>query len=165
MKFHIAKDLTAMEILKLLQEYTKSNIEKIKINNEKAEKLKSDGKIAHQGAKIMKQYYINNGILYKQNNLYIELHTRLLCFIKSLKVSMDETASEDIEEKKDIETLEYNFNDYFDLTTQGLISYNEQHPYYNNKVFRQNLVDFYAEKEDYEKCAILLSNNYTIIFN
>jgi len=49
-----------------------------------------------------------------------------------------------------------NFDVCFDNTVYNRLSFNTKHPFFHNKNFREKLLKYYTEKEEYEKCAELV---------
>jgi hypothetical protein len=41
----------------------------------------------------------------------------------------------------------------FKLTVDKVIQFDQQHPFYDNEEFRNELLNYYTEQEDYEMCA------------
>ena len=44
----------------------------------------------------------------------------------------------------------------FNQTITGILKFDLQHPHFNNPKFFNDLLKYYQEKEDYEKCQELL---------
>jgi hypothetical protein len=162
MKFIKAQGMSALEILKLLQDMTRKNIKVMKSNNEEADKLSKEDNISSQHVVNLKYYYSKNKQLFKQNNLYIELHTRLLCFLKSLDDNYDVEITSDLTElifQNNKLQDEIDFDDCLNRTKMGLIEFNEQHPFFKDNKFLKELVKFYTVNEDYEKCISLMNRD------
>ncbi|NJK87000.1 MAG: hypothetical protein HC906_14515 [Bacteroidales bacterium] len=84
MKFDDAKKLSIQQILEYIQLIARENTLKIKNNNEKAEKLNLSGVDVKLTDDLIKKYYAQNNQLIRQNNEFLELHSRLLNFLKSI---------------------------------------------------------------------------------
>jgi len=163
MKFEKAKKLSALEILKLLQKLTKNNLSTMKYNNGIANKLSINLNSPEQQTDLIKQCFNANNQLFKQNREHLELHTKLLYFLKSLDKDLDSQIEniENITPEKFsiINQWKNEFEEYFIKTTEGRFNYDNHHPFFYNEKFRQKLIDYYSKAEEYEICADLVKKN------
>lgn len=163
MKFEKAKKLSALEILKLLQKLTKNNLSTMKFNNGIADKLSINLNGSEQQTDMVKQCFNANNQLFKQNREYLELHNKLLYFLKSL----DKDLNSQVENIQNITPGKFSiinqgkneFEEYFIKTTEGKYNYDNHHPFFYNERFRQKLIDHYSKAEEYERCADLVKKN------
>jgi len=62
-------------------------------------------------------------------------------------------SEENLSERKDVQELTR--EDYFHLTANKGIVYDEQHPYYSDIEFLNDLMQYFIDAEDYEMCSKL----------
>jgi hypothetical protein len=55
----------------------------------------------------------------------------------------------------DNKIIEIKKEDYLDLTISGAVDFDKQHPFFNDKDFFSELLNYYSEIEDYETCSKL----------
>lgn len=51
----------------------------------------------------------------------------------------------------------------FQLTISGAIHYNELNPYFKDDDFYNDLLSYFIEKEDYEKCKLIKKSRFDVI--
>ena len=161
MKFEKAKNLTALEVLELLQHMTRTNCLKMKQNNDRVQEL-NDAAHVKENLHRVNRFNKHTRMLISENNQYIELHTRLLCFLKSLNNKADLQIAKLFSDpliKNAAECNTADFDDSFDRTVDGTLQYDEDHPFYSDATFRQKLLAFYLDREEYEKCAEIMDNS------
>ena len=94
----------------------------------------------------------NNQALKLQKSIieYLETyHKELSQFPEAIKVT---NSSKSIEVNT---TIEIKREDYFELTVNKSIEYNNLHPYFNDEEFSKELMNYFIKIEDYEMCARL----------
>lgn len=163
MKFDEIKRMSAWEILKLLQKKTRRNANLIKENSRMIKSvLKGEVELISGRFNIAEVQSKTNELI-KENGEYLKLHNQLLTFMRSMQVSTEseeikEFASEfEMDEPKQVNVKD-SFDEMFDKTVLGSVEYNENHPYYDSDKFRDRLLKYYTEHEEYEKCALLVKN-------
>jgi len=53
----------------------------------------------------------------------------------------------------------HSYDEMFEMTINGKVSYDKNHPYYNEKLFVDRLMQYYIKTERYEKCIELKNAN------
>jgi hypothetical protein len=142
-------NLRLHELLKLLQYFTLENAKKIKSNLDLLNSYDYETK-----KREMSNIFRKNNELTKISVGYIDLHNKIFSFINQLRdiIISDIDLINFLAEN---EELKYNRDKYFKLTITDVISYNEEHPFFNDESFRQNLIEYYTKNENYEKCSEL----------
>ena len=85
--------------------------------------------------------------------LYVEGITSLHCHKQKAKLKVIDSSPEYYNDP-DI--------DYFELTINGCIPFDEEHPLYNNSDFFEQLLQHYQDVENYEMCGTLLKRKKAI---
>lgn len=161
MKFDEIKKMSAWEILKFLQKKTRRNANLIKENSQIIQSvLKGEVELDAGRYNIAKVQSENNELI-KENSEYLKLHNQLLSFMRSvqddvLQDGIVELESELKVEKPNKEPKEFTFDEMFEKTIAGLVEFNSDHPFYDSEEFRKQLLKYYTEHEEYEKCALLV---------
>ena len=62
----------------------------------------------------------------------------------------------DMKNKPEKNLIELTKEDYFDLTVNGAMEFDSNHPYFNDEVFYKELFEYFKDEELYEKCSELL---------
>ncbi len=57
---------------------------------------------------------------------------------------------------EDVDENQYDKKELFQLTIDNLLPFDDEHPCYDDDEFRNMLLNYYTEKEDYEMCANIL---------
>jgi hypothetical protein len=149
MKYNQSKDLKAIEIFKILQHLTLKNAMLIKSNNDIMNSC-TDLNELKKYADLTKE----NHELTRQNISYLELHNRLLIFIKSLK-DISLTDIDIVNIMSENEDITFDRDEFFNQTIHDVISFDEEHPFFNDEEFKKELIDYYTKNEEYEKCIKL----------
>ncbi len=145
-----ARNTSAFNILRQLQKLVKSNTARIRSNNRFIKKNIKNGTLDEMND-VLNRITFENKNLADENTQYMELHTRLLCFLKAISKKQDPNMINN-EQKPE----QYHIDDYLEKTVSGELKYNRHHPLYNNKQFRHMLIEYYSVLEEYEICAELL---------
>lgn len=162
MRFDEIKNKSAWEILKLLQKKTRQNAELIKENSNLIQlALKGEVEFTNGSYDVAIIQAENNKII-QENRDYLKLHNQLLGFLKNASKPEEHYTVRNLEEPEEekvnpkTKTLTFSIDEYFDQTINGLIEYDAKHPYYTSEDFRNRLLEYFTEKEEYEKCAYLV---------
>jgi len=164
-----------LEILKKRVQY---NL-KIINNNEKSVKdILKEPVSSDRSERLDEKFGINKKIL-EENNDSLKIQLSIIKFLEKYNKQFEEFEEilDQIEEKieehktetkekeennKDIanyEIKEITRDDYFDLTINKSIEYDEQHPYFDDKDFFEKLMAYFTDLEDYEMCAKLVASH------
>lgn len=162
MKFDEIKKLTAWEILKLLQKKTRKNANLIKENSQIIQSVLK-GEIALESGRFnIAEVQDKNNELIKENSEYLKLHNQLLSFMRGVQQTDDvpylENEQEDAVAKDSIPENKIETEDeLFEKTILGQIEFNAKHPFFKSVEFKNRLLSYYTEREEYERCAVLVN--------
>jgi len=126
----------------LLTEKVKENLTKIR-NNQKVIRDLLKQKTFTETKKLEKKFSTNKSLL-DENFEFINIQLTICNFLeKNIKASSfgnNTTAN-----------LLKDINDCFELTIDGFIIYNSEHPFYSDDKFFNNLLNYHQKLENYEK--------------
>lgn len=137
--------------IELLKEKVKSNLLEIQNNQKEIRSLLKQPVSAERSAELEEKYSINK-ILLAENNDFINVQLTLTNFLEKYNTSdifeNEQSASQPCQCT--------NEKDCFELTINGVLPYNMQHPFFNDDNFFQKLLRYYQDIEDYENCSKLV---------
>jgi len=138
----------------LLKKRVKENLAAINQNQTRLNEMLNQPISAERTYYIEKNYALNKALL-AENNDFISLQLSLLNFLEKHK---DALTLKDEEESTEPGTISFLDNEeLLELTIQGKIGFEAGHPKYEDGVFFNKLLSYYASIEAYEKCNALLS--------
>jgi hypothetical protein len=134
----------------VLKKRVKNNLKAINANQKAIKDLLNLPNTPDKTAEF-ERYYGANKTLLQENNDYINIQLTLINFLEKYKGTavLDNTLPVvDIYSITDeVEVL--------DLTLRGVVTFNENHPKYNDDHFIDKLISHYETLEQYEKCQEL----------
>jgi hypothetical protein len=136
--------------IEVLKEKVKSNLLIIQNNQKEIRELLKQPVSSERSTQLEEKYALNK-VLLTENNDFINVQLTLTNFLEKYNNS-------DFFEKEMV-TAPCSFSsekECFELTVNGNIPYDTQHPYYNDDNFFQKLLNYYQEIEDYESCHRLV---------
>jgi len=136
--------------IEVLKEKVKSNLLIIQNNQKEIRNLLKQPVSAERSTQLEDKYGLNK-VLLAENNDFINVQLTLTNFLEKYNNS-------DIFEKEMVTAPSTfsNEKECFEMTVNGQIPYNTQHPYYNDDNFFHKLLNYYQEIEDYESCSKLV---------
>jgi hypothetical protein len=139
------------KILKILKDHVNQNNEEIQYNQDEINRIISDLK-ANLAEKDLEYKNALNKELLEENEDFIQLQLQISEFMEKYGHLFPADNTEEEEESFEInESLPY-----FRKTIEGEIDFGPEHPQYNNIRFFNELLRYYEEREDYEKCDQLI---------
>ncbi len=138
----------------LLKKKVKENLEIINKNQARINEMIRQPASAERTYHIEKSYAVNKALL-TENNDFISLQLALLNFLEKYKDSANLRDEEEVEEITPESML--NDDELFELTVQGKMKFDFAHPKFNDELFFNKLLSYYAAIEAYEKCNSLLT--------
>jgi hypothetical protein len=136
-------------ILEALREEVKQNLNTINRNKEAIKLLKEASNDTEELRLQIKTLYNTNKTLILVNDANLKLQYGINQFIANQQeVINSNTASMKIQLPKKNGKI-----DFFKLTVNGEIPFNEYHPKFNDEKFIQQLLDYYIKNEEYEECS------------
>jgi len=136
--------------IKSLKNRIKSNLDVINQNQVKIKEILKQSEKGQSGSEFDRHYEVNKGLLAENNDL-IKLQLTLINFLEKYRNTPV------LEEKLPVVDI-YSITDQeeiFDLTVKGVVEFDETHPLYDNVAFIDELMTYYRENEEYEKCQRL----------
>lgn len=144
-------------ILKQLLEQLKSrvhgNLEVVK-GNEKIIKEILQLPDSSRRTSLLQAKFQENSDLLNENLDYLELQIKLSSFTDKYSRTEAKKIEEELEEQ---EVIYSGDTDFFKETIEGRIKFNEKHPHYCDDEFLGQLINYYTDKEEYEKCQELMA--------
>lgn len=147
---------TIQKAIDLLKKRVKDNLEVINSNQTQLNEMLGQPFSVERTYQIEKNYASNKALLAENNDL-ISLQVNLVKFLEKYKdlISQWETESEELTEM-DLAVL-MDDDELFELTIQGKLGYENGHPKFNDELFFNRLLEYYASIEAYEKCDAILT--------
>jgi hypothetical protein len=137
----------------LLKKRVKENLEIINKNQTRINEMINQPPSAERTYHIEKNYALNKSLL-TENNDFISLQLSLLNFLEKYK---DSSTLKEEEETVDLNPSSFLDDDeLFELTVQGKLNFEFGHPKFNDDLFFNKLLSYFAAIEAYEKCNSLL---------
>ena len=136
----------------LLKLKVKSNLELINKNQVKIKEILKEPNSLKRTT-MFEEHYETNKSLLAQNNDFISIQLTLINFLEKYK---DSSILKDNPPVIEIESIK-NEKELFDLTVAGAITFDKNHPQYNNDSFFKRLLKHYQDIEAYEKCQALIN--------
>jgi len=137
----------------LLKKRVKENLEIINKNQTRINEMINQPPSAERTYHIEKNYALNKSLL-TENNDFISLQLSLLNFLEKYK---DSSTLQEEEETVDLNPSSFLDDDeLFELTVQGKLNFEFGHPKFNDDLFFNKLLSYFAAIEAYEKCNSLL---------
>jgi len=145
--------------IELLKAQVKENLNLIEQNQIKIRKIFEQNKAA--------ELVNNNTLIFTEiekvlndNKIFIDLQLNLIAFLEKNKSSF--SSNDEIELPSDLESeLPTEESVMFDMTIQGELIFDKDHPLFANEKFFEKLIRYYTSVENYEKCSeLLMARNY-----
>lgn len=146
MKDLIQKTITVLKLK------VKTNLELINKNQIKINEILREPTSTKRNEIFEKHYELNKSLL-AENNDFINIQLTLINFLEKYKSS---SVLENNQQKATV-TIVKNKEELFSLTINGTISFDPDHPLYNDNSFFNKLMDYYQSTEEYEKCQELMN--------
>ncbi|MBN2612045.1 MAG: hypothetical protein JXB00_10860 [Bacteroidales bacterium] len=146
MKDLIQKTIT---ILKL---HVKNNLEVINQNQSRIKEILQGPASNDRAVNFEKHYEVNKHLL-AENNDFINVQLTLINFLEKYKNSAILQESTVLADMTNIDDEE----EVFKLTVDGELPFDKNHPSYEDGSFFIRLLNFYQEREEYEKCHKLMN--------
>lgn len=149
------------KVAEVIKQRIRSNLDLIHQNEDKIKKILKEPVTSDRTSRLEKQFKINKELI-NENNSAIKLQKELVSYIEVLQngffLPQEQMQSPDqnkIESDHLKDSAKLKREDYFELTINKDITFDERHPYYDDPDFLNSLLDYYISVEDYEMCATL----------
>jgi len=142
-----------------LKSRVQNNLNVIHKNEKIVKKLLEEPVSNERSWKLEEKYYENKKLL-KENDESIRLQLQLTKFIDTYRNELEETEENQLNKTEVSKETQSPLTkeDIFNLTISKELQFNEDHPYFNDEEFFNELMDHFSNIEDYEMCSFLQKN-------
>lgn len=134
----------------MLREKVKENLTQIQNNQKEIRELLKQQVSVIRTEQLEKKYAINKSLL-AENNDFINVQLTLTNFLE--KYEETSLLGDSLGSKPAFKDI----NECFELTINGFLIYDMEHPYYSDLNFFNRLLNYYQQLENYEKCSELVN--------
>lgn len=138
------------KILRILKDHVRQNNLEINLNQEEISKLLSESDTSPKESDDLEYKRSLNRELLRENDDFMNMQLQITEFMEKYGHLISDPDA--IDEQEEEEAL----MPYFNQTIEGHIEYGPDHPQFYNPRFFNELLRYYQEKEDYEKCDQLV---------
>ena len=140
------------KVLRILKEHVKQNILEIQYNQDEINHILTENDSGLKSKELDYKYALNKELL-NENEDFIKMQLEVTEFMEKYGHLFTSVEEYGIEES---ELNENNKANFFNQTVSGILKFDPKHPQFHNPKFFMELLKYYQEKEDYEKCDELL---------
>ncbi len=165
--FKISNKLIIRVMIKQLREAIdtlklriQTNLSLIHNNEHKIKDLLKEPVTESRSEKLNKRFDYNKNLLQENSDsikLQKELNSYLEKYLSNSEFILESNKPLVHENVVNNDIRNISKDDYFDLTVSGAVEFNKQHPYFNDEVFLNDLLEYFTESEEYEKCSLLIN--------
>lgn len=147
-----------------MKEILQSTIEQLRIHvmknlelvreNEREIKDMLKEPVSPSRAQILSEKYDYSKKVLAENNDFINLQLSIINFIYKYKCVWDQ--EKELAVVSGIQMTSLSRDECFQLTIDSKLQFGPDHPFFNDENFFDNLLEFFKEREDYEKCDALV---------
>lgn len=149
----------AIDTLKLR---IKTNLSLIHNNEHKIREILDEPVTEIRSEKLKSRFSYNKRLLQENMDsikLQKELNSYLENYLKNSEIIVEnnKTVKSSLQENSNKDEVEnVSKEDYFDLTINGAIEFDNRHPYFNDEIFLNKLLEYFTETEEFEKCSLIV---------
>lgn len=145
------------QTIEQLRQHVLKNIGLIKANEKHIREVLT-WPVSGERTKELEESYKFSKTLLTENNDFINLQVTVMNFINKYKnvFEKEQQPVQVIVQSQQKEEAKLSREDYFKLTVENAIEFNNDHPYFNDEHFYDELLKYYEDIENYEMCAALL---------
>jgi hypothetical protein len=140
-----------IKLIESLKDRVVSNLQSVKLNEKIIKEMLSKPDSSERNFLLEVKFNENRRLL-AENLDFIEIRSKLTNLLEKYKNA--EFLKEDEVSKNEKENI--SIEDYFLVTIEGELEFNENHPYFHDDDFFAKLINYYSGKENYEKCQELM---------
>jgi len=126
--------------------------------NERVVRKLLEEPVSNERSRKLEIKYQENKKLLKENNDSIKLQLQLSKFIETYKNELEETEDSQMMTNQQEEEAPLTKEEIFNLTINKEIQFDENHPYFNDEEFFNDLMEYFTSVEDYEMCSFIMDN-------
>jgi hypothetical protein len=145
------------QTIEQLRQHVLKNISLIKANEKHIREVLT-WPVSSERTKELDESYNFSKTLLTENNEFINLQVTMMNFINKYKnvFEKEQQPVKVIAQSEQKEEAKLSREDYFKLTVDNAIEFNNDHPYFNDEPFYDELFKYYQDIENYEMCAVLM---------
>lgn len=145
------------QTIEQLRQHVLKNISLIKANEKHIREVLT-WPVSSERTRELDESYKFSKTLLTENNDFINLQVSVMNFINKHKsvFEQEQQPVKVVAQSEQKEEAKLSREDYFKLTVENAIEFNNGHPYFNDEHFYDELFKYYQDIENYEMCAILL---------
>jgi hypothetical protein len=153
--------------VELLKKQVKVNLEIIHKNEKLVKAMLNEPVSDGRSIRLENKYNINK-VMLSENAEAIKLQLSIVKFLEKygsitddegvLDEEVDEAGNlKEFSKTEESEKNKYSKDEYYIMTINDDIEFNNKHPYFSDNDFRKELLDYYIECEEYEKCKQIVN--------
>lgn len=136
-----------------LRSHVMKNLEMVRENENEIREMLQEPVSVVRASLLSEKYEYSKKVL-AENNDFINLQLSIINFIYKYKHIWEQ--EKELAVTSEIENVHLSREECFQLTIDSKMSFGPNHPFFNDENFFHNLLDFFQEQEDYEKCDELV---------
>ncbi|HEY4785251.1 MAG TPA: hypothetical protein VIH57_04350 [Bacteroidales bacterium] len=144
------------QLIELMRKHVVKNLESIKSNERHIREVLDRPLSAERTRELNECYQLSKDLL-SENNDFINLQVTLVNFTNKYKKLLDEENTVNVTAVTYAQKIRsLSREDCFKLTVESNIKFDQNHPYYEDPDFINELIAHFEQSENYEKCAQLM---------
>lgn len=144
------------QVIELVRNHVLNNLELIKANENHIKEILNRPQSLERTKDLNESYRYSKTLL-SENNDFINLQVVIMNLLNKYKEIFDaETAVQVTAPSNFYYNQSLSRDDYFKLTVDNDLAFDNNHPYFNDEEFYKDLLYYFEQVENYEMCAELL---------
>lgn len=145
-------------VIEMMRKHVIKNLESIKGNEIQIKEIMKMPQSQERAASLNECYKISKNLL-AENNDFINMQVSMMNFINKYRNILEcETPVKVATQSSAMQNNNLSRDDYFRLTVDKDISFDNNHPYFRDKDFYNDLFFYFQQVENYEMCSELVKN-------
>lgn len=136
-----------------LRFHVMKNLELVRENEREIKEMMNEP-VSVARARILSDKYDYSKKVLSENNDFINLQLSIINFVYKYKHVWDQ--ENELAVVNDCQPVALTREECFQLTVEAKMDYGPNHPFYYDDSFYFNLMEYYQQQEDYEKCDELV---------
>jgi hypothetical protein len=143
-------------VIELMRKHVIKNLELIKGNETQIKDILSTPQSQERTHSLNECYKYSKNLL-SENNDFINMQVSIMNFINKYKNIIELESPVKVNVQSSVKhNNSLSRDDYFRMTIDKDISFDDSHPYFKDKEFVNDLLFYFQQTENYEMCAALL---------
>lgn len=143
------------QVVETMRKHVMKNLEIIKANEGHIREVLNWPLSSDRTKELNDSYQLSKNLL-SENNDFINLQVTIMNFLNKYKHLVEEESVVNVAIANIQQSQQLSREDYFKLTIENDITFDPNHPYYNDAEFFNELFSFFEQSENYEMCAQLM---------